>query len=238
MVILITLVIFIILTSRKAIILSNIDSKISDYENNRKNFYIKSTATTSEYILETERFIKDDVDKLVLERKNKDGTVSKIIQYDNAERHRVYVEKDGNKTLATDTVYGGISPKPVRGSHIEAPEGITPFASYTTLSNVGYSDWFIQRIFDSISTNIKSVKIDGKECYEISSKHNSNVLYDENTKEVLMYVEKDTGLLIKQVVATKNNEEKITTCEYKFDCVTDEDIIEPDISQYKIQENN
>ena len=84
--------------------------KVSNLENIKQNIYVKMSSITSEYTLETERFIKDDIDKLILKRKNKDGNETKIIQYDNAERHRVYTEKDGNINMTTDTVYGGISP--------------------------------------------------------------------------------------------------------------------------------
>lgn len=185
---------------------------------------------TSEYTLETERFIKDDIDKVILKRKNKDGTETKIIQYDNAERHRVYTKKDGNINMTTDTVYEGISPKPVRGSHIKVPEGVTPFASYTVIPNVGYSNSLLERIINSILTSLKTVKIDGKEFYEISGKYSSSTLYSVNTEKISVYVEKETGLTIKKVEIINENGQKvenITTFEYKFDSVTDEDVKEP-----------
>lgn len=230
LVILLLFLMFIILTTRKAIILSDIDSKVSDLENNKQNMYMKSSFITSEYTLETERFIKDDIDKLILKRKNKDGTESTIIQYDNNERHRVYNEKDGNNILITDTVYEGIFPKPVRSSHIETPGGVTPFVSYTVLPNVGYSDSLPARIINSIFTSFETVEIDGKECYKVSGKYNSSILYSENTQNMLIYVEKETGLTIKKVETVNENGqrvENITNYEYKFDSVTDEDIKEP-----------
>ena len=153
-VIMLLVLVFIIFTTRKAIILADIDSKVSNLENTKKNIYLKMDSTTGEYTLETERFIKEDIDKLILKRKNKDGTETNIIQYDTTERHRVYNRKDGSITLVTDTVYGGISPKPVRGSHIKSPEGVTPFASYTVISNAGYSDSLPARIINSIFTRL------------------------------------------------------------------------------------
>lgn len=221
---------FIILTIRKTIILSDIDNKVSNLENIKQNIYVKMSSITSEYTLETERFIKDDIDKLILKRKNKDGNETKIIQYDNAERHRVYAEKDGNINMTTDTVYEGISPKPVRGSHIEAPEGVTPFSSYTVIPNVGYSNSLLERIINSILTSIKTVKIDGKEFYEVSGKYSPSTLYSENTEKISVYVEKETGLTIKKVEIINENGQKvenIITFEYKFDSVTDEDVKEP-----------
>lgn len=132
--------------------------------------------------------------------------------------------------MTTDTVYGGISPKPVRGSHIEAPEGVTPFASYTVISNVGYSNSLLERIINSILTSIKTVKIDGKEFYEVSGKYSPSTLYSENTEKISVYVEKETGLTIKKVEIINENGQKVentTTFEYKFDSVTDEDVKEP-----------
>lgn len=229
-VIMLLVLVFIIFTTRKAIILADIDSKVSNLENTKKNIYLKMDSTTSEHTLETERFIKEDIDKLILKRKNKDGTETNIIQYDTTERHRVYNIKDGSITLVTDTVYGGISPKPVRGSHIESPEGVTPFASYTVISNAGYSDSLPARIINSIFTSVRNVKMDGKECYEISGKYSSSTLYSENTEKILVYVEKETGLTIKKVEIINENGQKsenIVTYEYKFDSVTDEDVKEP-----------
>ena len=58
---------------------------------------------------------------------------------------------------------------------------------------------------------------------------------------MIAYVEKDTGLPIKLVEKIEENgaiKEHITEYKVEFDCVTDEDLVEPDISEYKIQENN
>ena len=62
---------FIILTIRKTILLADIDNKVSNLEIIKQNIYVKMSSITSEYTLEAERFIKDDIDKLILKRKNK-----------------------------------------------------------------------------------------------------------------------------------------------------------------------
>lgn len=64
-------------------------------------------------------------------------------------------------------------------------------------------------------------------------------MYQSNTNKLLIYVDKDTGLTVKrieQIIEDGNIKENITTCEYKFNEVTDEDIKEPDALEYKIQE--
>ena len=75
-----------------------------------------------------------------------------------------------------------------------------------------------------------TVKIDGKEFYEVSGKYSPSTLYSENTEKISVYVEKETGLTIKKVEIINENGQKvenITTFEYKFDSVTDEDVKEP-----------
>ena len=50
-VIMLLVLVFIIFTTRKAIILADIDSKVSNLENTKKNIYLKMDSTTSEYTL-------------------------------------------------------------------------------------------------------------------------------------------------------------------------------------------
>ena len=54
----IILVIFIAIVLRKFIILSNMDSKVSEYENNNDNIYSKIVSTNSEYTTHVEGYIK------------------------------------------------------------------------------------------------------------------------------------------------------------------------------------
>ena len=53
-----------------------------------------------------------------------------------------------------------------------------------------------------------------------------------------MYINKETGLVEKIVEKVKNNNEisEISySYEYSFNTVTDNDLVEPDISEYKVQ---
>ncbi len=80
----------------------------------------------------------------------------------------------------------------------------------------------------AIMSNIKKTELNGKECYYI----NGNYLLKET------YVEKETGLILKMQNGTMNNEPIILECYYEFGNVVDNDFIEPDISEYEIQENS
>ena len=74
---------------------------------------------------------------------------------------------------------------------------------------------FIKMVLFKI-TRITSEAYNGKDCYKIQCKDG------ENTWD--MYFEKETGLMAQP--------------EYQFNCVTEEDLVEPDVSEYEIQEKN
>lgn len=226
----ILLIILIIFIGRKVIILSNLDNKVSDYENNYKNIYIKTIFDYNDYKSESERFVKDNVDKLVIEKTDNTGEKSKIIQITYENERKMFTEANGNKIM---NVYK--EETAVRGAHIEDSANF----SYSVIRNFAYATSLPERILDAIVTKIKLVEIDNKQCYELSSTHNSNFLYSENTSEMKAYVEKDTGLPVKMIeVVNENGERKenISTFECKFNIVTDEDIKEPNNDEYKLQE--
>lgn len=228
--ILVILFIFIIIISRKASILYKIDRKVREYEDNNSNIYIKTNFDFYEHTSKIEKFIKDDIDKTVLEKTDLEGNKTKIIQIIYPNERKLYTENKDNKIMH---VYE--EKAPVRGYDIER----TVESSYTAIGNAGYSSNFFETIFNSIVTKIRLVEIDGRKCYELSSLWSTNYMYQSNTNKLLIYVDKDTGLTVKrieQIIEDGNIKENITTCEYKFNEVTDEDIKEPDALEYKIQE--
>ena len=79
----------------------------------------------------------------------------------------------------------------------------------------------------AMTSFIRSEILEEKECYVISG-------FDWITKS---YFDKETGLIIRRV---DNSENEVTNIdyEYKFNIVTDEDLIVPNASEYEIQENN
>lgn len=79
----------------------------------------------------------------------------------------------------------------------------------------------------AMTSNIKKTELNGKECYYINGSH---------LKET--YVERETGLILKMQDGIVNNEPIIYEYYYEFGNVVDNDFIEPDISEYEIQENN
>lgn len=222
----IIVLIFIIVISRKAIILNNIDNKVSNLENSNDNIYAE--IVTDKY--KVKKYIKNEIEKIVLESKDENEEISKIIQITYPDKRKVFTEKDGTKTM---NIYEETAP--VRGAHIEENTN----ASYTAITNFAYSISLPENILNSIFTSINSVELNGKECYELTSKYNSNFIYSQNTKQMKAYVEKDTGLPLKLIeVVNENGEniEKVTTYKYEFNIVTDDDIKEPDSQEYIMQE--
>lgn len=228
--ILVILFIFIIIILRKASILYKIDRKVREYEENNSNIYIKTTFNFYEHTSQIETFVKDDINKTVLEKTDLEGNKTKIIQITYPNERKLYTENKDNKIM-----YVYEEKAPIRGYDIER----TADSSYTVIGNAGYSSNFFETIFNSIVTKIKLVEIDGRKCYELSSLWSTNYMYQSNTNKLLIYVDKDTGLTVKrieQIIEDGNIKENITTCEYKFNEVTDEDIKKPNALEYKVQE--
>ena len=90
-------------------------------------------------------------------------------------------------------------------------------------------------IMSAITTSINKATYDGKECYYVSN--SQNILPNSS-----MYVNKETGLIISTMASEIKNvdgtTERIAGVEYQFEfgTVTEDDFIEPDISEYKIME--
>lgn len=221
-----------IITIRKVLILSDLDKKVTDYENNNNNIYIKTTFNFNDYNSQMERFIKDDVDKVILEKTDSSGIKSKIIQITYPNERKFYTEFKDNKILH---IYS--EKAPTRGAHIEGSATVT----YSSIMNFTYSISLPERILNSLVTKIKTTEVDGIKCYELSSLCSSNYIYDENATKLLVYINKDTGLPIKAIEKIKESgtlKENITTYEYKFNVVTDDDLKEPDNSEYTLSKNS
>ncbi len=84
------------------------------------------------------------------------------------------------------------------------------------------NDW--QTFIMSITTKISKTQYNEKECYIVNLSMNGN---EKNE----YYIEKDTGLYVKANIAGQ-----IAEREYEFNNVSDEVFVEPDVSEYRVQE--
>ena len=210
---------FLVITIQKAILFTELSDKVANLEDTKQNIHIKMEVHKMGYQTYTERYIKDDVDKLIMEITNKDGNTSKLMQFIYPEQRILYTEQNDEKTK---NVYEETAP--TRSSVLK--EGM--ISSYTTIANYTLGLAFSPAVMFS---SIHTVEMDGKKCYEISTMCNPNYIYDENSKDLKIYIEKDSGLPVKVIETIEENGEETQntiTYEYEFDCVTDEDVAEPE----------
>ena len=223
--ILIIIILFLIVYAgsviRNVVILTNLDNKVTELNNTKNNIYKSITYTGNPNMgADLKIYKKDEVVKYVTSMK--DGSVS-ITEYCYPDVKRIYtVTKD-------DKIFDEKNEKfdPVFPASVD---------NYTNCIN------FYDLIFSAIYTKIKNVEIDGKMCYELSGNNSPLFLYFGTPEEYIsmeLYLEKDTGIPVKQIEKLNvdgKNVEYITDFEYGFDVVTDEDMKEPDKTEYRLLE--
>lgn len=128
---------------------------------------------------------------------------TKSLMYNNGERTDLFIETPEAKTVELNANILGI------------PEIKDYFAENAE------NDW--ETFILSIKAKVKKNDYNNQKCYMVK-----NFSFDFEKSE--MYVEKDTGLMLKSL-----GKNCITDIEYEFDNVDDSIFVEPDISQYTLQ---
>lgn len=214
LIILLILLVLVIIISRKATIISSLESKLQEYQQ-QNNIYSKTTFESQVDVdslkaKSFEIYYKDGVEKDVITSADNN---TKIIQYVYKDKSRIYSEKNGNVEFENENDSG--------------------WTNHLILSSATSSDNLFDLFYNSIVTSIKTENLDGTDCYVLTSRHNSSWIYNENCKEIQVYVEKETGLIkqVKNILEVDGQEkEDIRTSEYSFGTVTDADIAEPEIN--------
>lgn len=200
--ILITL--FIIHTFRNYYIVLGLQNKILEYSES-DNYHLKNynyANSGTEVIMD---YYKKQEKQVVVLQTTKDGSQMKRVMYDNGERVDVFTKTENSKIAELNTgtmMYVGI---------------------YNRLE----TDNAIQTLFTCIGTKIKSAKYNGKDCYALKNVITGFSLISEDE---VIYIEKDTGLL----VAVKGANGTIER-EYEFNNVSDSVFVEPNIGEYTIK---
>ena len=192
-------------TIRNYMIITDLQNKISQYVNSA-NYYIKSIATVKDGTITMEYYRKDNNQVVFLER-NLNDTINKIAIYNDGEKTDTFTQTPDTKIAQLNS---GTMMSINIYNHLETE-----------------NNW--QTFLGSMLTSVKSTNYNGKDCYIIKGFMSLTSLSFEGAET---YIEKDTGLFIKDVEG-----ETITEKEYEFDNVDDSIFVEPDISQYKIQED-
>lgn len=219
MIVIIIIVLFLIHTTRNLIIISKLHSKTAEYTEST-NFHIKTIAYYENVTTTGDYYKKDNRTVHIIEANKKDGTVSRLLTYNNGSRIDIFTETEDEKIAKLD-------------SNVTLGES----GVYSLLK----TDNMWQAFVYSAMSKIKSVKYNDKECYSITSKISLESAYDVEKKEEIIcpiinktsteiYIDKDTGLNVKRI-----NNEEIIEKEYEFNNVGDTVFVEPDISQYELR---
>ncbi len=229
--ILIIFIVFVINTGRKIYIITDLNNKAEEYTNSTNYHRVIYTIDNGNYT-KSEIFSLDDKKKIVSTTMSSDGE-KKVV--------RMYATKIGD---APDTQYAETYPtienykqniyietetEKTARLNLETSISVDPQEAFWGLDNIG------QLIVCAITTSINKTTFDGEECYYVTG--SPNILSNST-----MYVNKDTGLVISIMASefkdTDGNIQRIPGAEYEFEfgTVTEDDFIEPDISEYEIVE--
>lgn len=206
-ILLILFVLLLVHTFRNYIIVSSLQNKISKYANST-NYHVKITTygTKEKNDITTMNYYKKDDKVVVIAERNMNGEISKISTYNHDNRTDTFIEGKEEKIAQIG----------------ERKTGIV-VQIYNLLEN----DTRLQTFLACVFAHIRSEKIDNKECY-IVSKYYSNMGWEIEGKNE-RYIDKETGLLIKNIT-----DDTVTEREFEFNNVSDDVFIEPDIGQYTI----
>ena len=211
-VVLIIVAIYVGNTLRKMVIISELQAKLDKYQT-ETNVYKKIVSDYSD-LDSYERYYKDGVNKEVITNKQR-GAV--ITEYTYVDCRRIFWD------VGTGNVYR---------QYNESMENINYpiFADYITNGTV-------LELFLIGKNKMTTETLNGKECYVIHGKSIPNMLIEPNAINAKVYIEKDTGIIVKMTSIVDDNgiqREKNITYDYSIGTVTDEDMKEPDTKNYKL----
>lgn len=202
-------IIFIIHTVRNMIIISSLENKVAKYIDS-KNHYEKIINDSGQTTTVTKYYCKDENAVTHLETTVKaTGEVRKLSNYYKGEKTNTYIDANGDKIAILDS--NGLPSK-------------------IMIISMNFDDNFWTLLQVSVTSFIKSEEYNGRQCYSIKGS-----FLDE------CYIEKETGLMVRAIQGTSEDEngnkyDIVVEYYYEFDNVDDSVFIEPDISEYKIQE--
>ena len=216
MILLVILLVFVGVIGYKIIVIKSMQGKMDNYKD-ITNFHITKTSYGLNTILVQEVFCKDD-NYLVNVRSIGENTEKREIT--SMKNGHSYITSGENKVALMNAM------------PINAPEKV-----YNHLESENFGE-FMAGIF---SSHISSVKCNDKDCYKIDNFITSELAFPE--QGFFVYIDKETGLVVRVEEGTRNNETggfytQVSDYKYEFNTVTDEDLKEPDISEYKILEHD
>lgn len=227
LIILLSLVVFIVLTARKVIIISSL-SKNAENTINVENYHNVTYSYYLEDYSKTEVFSLGDKKKIIMTQV-KDNKVNKITMFAKKSEN---ANKENSKYIAN--IYR--ESQDVKDEKTEKVVNLNKeIEIFVNPQNVTKTENYLQLIVYSILASIKDTTFNGQECYYISNFKSVN-----NNLEEGMYINKSTGLPISSIAYEYKNPDgtrgRIPTSDYiyEFNVVKEEEFVEPNMDEYKI----
>lgn len=214
----ILIVLFVAFPGRNMVIIASLKDKAEVSNQKNDNMY-KKISHYSSIVPQTtfEHYYKDGIVKAITTTSGLGATTTTEYMY--PDQSRIFTDAPDGKTLTI----------------LDSPEDgyVSPIST----------DLYYNSITDLFSVSMKSkistIELNGKECYMISN------IFDNEESKLRWYVDKDTGLLLKVVQRGLVQEQYQSTYqatvieyEYSFGTVTDEDMKEPDETEYTLIGND
>ena len=207
-ILILVIAIFIIRAGRNAIIVLNLTNKAEKFESS-DCYYKKTTIYDDQQLTFIQIYNKGKNGYCAMQTINSDQN-DIIKEYKKGNSKNVYAENEYSKNVYLNS----------NSTFLEDFGTINYLNKMSTLE-------FLQIV---LTSNIKSKICNGKECYYIAEYYSS-------------YIDKETGLLVRNTTAATispngDTTDNIIDYRYSFDDFNDKIFEEPDISEYKIIEEN
>lgn len=161
---------------------------------------------------------------------NSNGTLIKVDYYKKDNKKVVFLEREKNGEKVKLSIYDtGESHHTYTDTEDTKRVSLNGGFIEVQLYNGVETENIWQTLLSSVVANIRNVNENGKEYYQL--KHTISPYAMSFDGEAVL-VDKETGLMYKNT-----NTESTSVREYEFNNVDDGIFIEPDISEYEIQEN-
>jgi hypothetical protein len=219
-IILIIIILFILIIARKFIILKTIYNKQNNYIDST-NFQYKNTIYAEDTIITLEWYrLNNKFIEISTLGSGTDKKLDNIISYYNGDSYNRYIEcfNANSSDIYEKTAYLNCK---------------NDFNDLPSISSAFWIEDTSQLITLSIFSSITSETFNEKPCYRIIDRSLGT------TSNIIYYIDKETGLLMRKISDGYEHENgtssgNIIDFTYKFDCVTEDDFIEPDINEYQI----
>lgn len=207
-ILLIILIIFGIHIGRNMIIISSLNNKANNYVSS-SNYHKKTTNFNGDNLMIIDTYYKDGKTVTFLRRVT-EKEINKISAYQSGDITNTYFETGDDKKAQLNQKDAFL---------------VSNIFNYLESNNI------FEILIRSVTTNIKTVNCNGKDCYLMTDYFSSDLLTSRNDSA---YIDKETGLIIRMTMSG-DSKDTVTDYTYEFDTVADDIFVEPDINEYKIQ---